>query len=122
MSFKFAHTNINVTDINRSIAFYKDALGLSEQMRFASPDGSFEIAFMGDGETSHALELTYLGDHPQKYDLADNEIHIAFTAADIAAAKAKHREMGCLCYENEMLGVYFIEDPDGYWMEIVPAR
>jgi lactoylglutathione lyase len=37
-------------------------------------------------------------------------------------ARKKHREIGCICFENEALGIYFIEDPDGYWTEIIPKR
>ncbi|MDR3209678.1 MAG: VOC family protein [Oscillospiraceae bacterium] len=119
MDFIFKHNNINVLDIDRSVKFYQDALGLTEQNRFATP--AFTIVFMGDGKSAHALELTALHDRTEPYDLGDNEIHLAFGTADLAAAKAKHKEMGVVCFENEMMGIYFIEDPDGYWMEIVPA-
>ncbi|MDR1065521.1 MAG: VOC family protein [Oscillospiraceae bacterium] len=122
MEFSFNHTNINVTDLDRSIKFYQDALGLTLAFRFPAPDGSFEIAFMGDGKTEHRIELTWLKDHPQPYDLSDNEIHIAFAVKDTQEALEKHREMGCVCMENAAMGLYFIEDPDGYWLEIVPAR
>ncbi|MDR2421638.1 MAG: VOC family protein [Oscillospiraceae bacterium] len=122
MEFTFNHTNINVTELGRSIKFYEDALGLSLLFRIPAPDGSFEIAFMGDGKTGHRLELTYLKNHPQPYDLSDNEIHLAFAAADTEAALEKHRAMGCVCMENAGMGIYFIEDPDGYWTEIVPDR
>ena len=122
MKFTFNHTNINVTDMDKSIAFYKKALGLEEEMKFEAPDGSFIIAFLKDGETNYKLELTYLKDHPQPYDLSDNEIHISFGVADIDAARAMHKEMGCVCPENAAMGMYFIEDPDGYWLESVPQR
>jgi lactoylglutathione lyase len=121
MEFKFAHVNINVTDIDRSIAFYEEALGLKLAFRFPGPD--FEIAFMGDSSTAFQLELTCLKSHPQPYDLADNEIHVAFAVKDMAAALEKHKALGCVCFVNEAMGgLYFIEDPDGYWMEIVPDR
>ena len=41
------------------------------------------------------------------------------TADDYEAAHARHQEMGCICFENPDMGIYFIEDPDGYWIEIV---
>ena len=44
---------------------------------------------------------------------------LAFTVDDYAAAHALHKEMGCICFENEAMGIYFIADPDGYWLEIV---
>ena len=121
--FKFAHNNFNVTNLERSLAFYKEALGLQEVRRKEAEDGSFILVFLGDGSTCHNLELTWLRDWGKDhYDLGDNEIHLAFTAADMEAAHAKHEEMGCICFENPKMGIYFISDPDGYWLEIVPER
>lgn len=122
MRFTFAHNNLNVSDLEKSLSFYKQALGLTETRRKDASDGSFTLVFLGDGVTSHRLELTWLRDHPQKYELGENESHLAFTADDFEAAHALHKEMGCICYENEKMGIYFIEDPDGYWTEIVPQR
>ena len=58
MEFTFAHNNINVLDLEKSMAFYKNALQLTEVRRIEAPDGSFIIVFLGDGKTSHQLELT----------------------------------------------------------------
>jgi len=41
---------------------------------------------------------------------------------DFEAAHKKHEEMGCICFENPKMGIYFIEDPDGYWLEVIPTR
>jgi lactoylglutathione lyase len=68
------------------------------------------------------LELTWLRDRKEKYNLGDNEIHLAFTTPDYEAASALHKRMGCVCFENEAMGIYFIEDPDGYWLEILPEK
>jgi len=122
MKFTLAHTNINVADMDVSVVFYEKALGLKTARRRKSGDGSFELAFLTDGKSGHQIELTWLKDKAGKYDLGDNESHIAFIADDYAAAHALHAEMGCICYENEGMGLYFIEDPDGYWLEIVPVR
>jgi lactoylglutathione lyase len=122
MKFTFAHNNINVLNLEKSLEFYKKALGLVEVRRKQGPDGSFTLVFLGDGTTSHNLELTWLKDRIEPYNLGDNEIHLAFKASDYAAAHAFHKEMGCICYENEKMGIYFIEDPDGYWVEIVPEK
>lgn len=119
MQFKFAHNNLNVTDLAKSLEFYGKALGLKKEEEIAG-DG-FVIAFMTDGVTSHRLELTYLADKVGAYDLGDNEIHLAFTVDDIAAAYSLHKSMGCVCYVNKDMGIYFIVDPDGYWLEIIPA-
>lgn len=120
MSFKFAHNNINVSDLDKSVAFYEEALGLRVARR-SERDG-FTLVFMEDGSTPWQLELTWLKDHPQKYDLGENEIHFCLRTDDFDAAHAKHKEMGCICFENTQMGLYFIEDPDGYWVEILPEK
>jgi lactoylglutathione lyase len=122
MQFTFAHNNFNVLDLNKSLAFYQKALGLKEVHRIHGPDGSFELVFLGDGKTAHQLELTWMKDRTEPYNLGDNEFHLAFTVADFAQAKALHGEMGCIVYENAAMGLYFIADPDGYWLEILPQK
>lgn len=121
--FTYNHFNFNVSDLDKSLAFYKKALGLEPVGKSIAPeDGSFVITYLGDGRTGFRLELTWLRDHPQKYDLGECEFHLAVTADDFEAALARHRAMGCVCFENPAMGIYFIEDPDGYWIEIVPRR
>jgi len=122
MKFRFGHNNFNVLDLDKSLAFYQKALGLQETRRIKAADESFILVFLGDGETAHRLELTWLGDRKEPYNLGDNEFHLAFTAEDYQAAHRMHQKMGCICYENPKMGIYFIEDPDGYWLEIVPER
>jgi lactoylglutathione lyase len=122
MGFRFLHNNINVLDLEKSVAFYKEALGLAEQRRKEAGDGSFVLVFMGFGDGGHQLELTWLRDRAEPYNLGDNEIHMAVEAEDIEAARALHKKMGCICYENQGMGLYFIADPDGYWTEIIPKR
>ena len=82
----------------------------------------FTLAFLSDGTGEHQIELTFLHDRKEPYNLGDNESHIAFSVEDFNAAYKLHEEMGCICYENKDIGVYFIEDPDGYWLEIMPPR
>ncbi|NLP00189.1 MAG: lactoylglutathione lyase [Clostridiaceae bacterium] len=122
MNFRIDHYNINVTDLKKSLEFYEKALGLKEIRRKQAEDGSFIIVFLGDDSSSQKLELTYLRDKEGKYELGDNESHIAFVTDDYEAAYNLHKEMGCICYENKGMGIYFIEDPDDYWLEIIPAR
>lgn len=122
MNFRFAHNNLNVLDLDRSSNFYKEALGLTETSRKAPASGEFILVFLGDGVTDHLLELTWLRDWDRPYNLGDNEIHLAFVTDDYEAAHKKHEEMGCICYENPGMGIYFISDPDGYWLEIIPAK
>ena len=122
MKFTMAHTNINVLDLERSLAFYRKALGMEVVKRHSSGDGGFELAFISDGTSAYQIELTWLRGKETPYELGDNETHIAFIVDDYAASHALHDEMGCICYENKDMGIYFIEDPDGYWLEIIPAR
>ena len=120
--FRFVHNNINVRELDKSLQFYKEALGLEEVRRIAPEDGSFIIVYLGDGESVHQLELTWLRDWDRAYNLGDNEFHLAFRTDDFEAAHRKHSEMGCICYENAKMGIYFITDPDGYWLEVLPPR
>lgn len=123
MKFTFAHNNFNVVDLEKSLNFYEEALGLTEIRRKEAADGSFIIVFLGDGESTHQLELTWLRDwNKDSYNLGDNEFHLAFRTDNLEASFQKHKEMNCVCYENPAMGIYFIADPDGYWIEIVPTR
>ncbi|HHV12012.1 MAG TPA: lactoylglutathione lyase [Clostridiales bacterium] len=122
MNFKFVHNNINVYDLEKSMKFYEEALGLKESKRIAPDSGEFIIVYLGDGSSGHLLELTWLRDWDRPYNLGDNEFHLAFVADDYDAAYKKHKEMNCICFENPAMGIYFISDPDGYWLEILPVR
>ena len=77
---------------------------------------------MGDGKSDFSLELTWLRDRKEPYNLGENEFHLAFVTDDYEAAFKKHSEMGCVCFNNEEMGIYFINDPDNYWIEVVPAK
>ncbi len=119
MKSKFLHNNINVLDLEKSIAFYEKALGLTERRRYETD--SFTLVYMTDG-SEWELELTYLFDRKEPYNLGDNEIHMAFRVENYAEAKKLHEEMGCICYENHEMGLYFIADPDGYWSEVLGPK
>lgn len=122
MQFTFAHNNFNVLDLEKSLKFYDEALNLKPVRTFEPEDGSFKLVYLGDGVTPHQLELTWLRDRKEPYNLGENEFHLAFVVEDFEAALAKHKEMGCVVYENPMMGIYFIVDPDNYWLEILPAK
>ena len=119
---KFNHFNFNVLDLEKSLKFYDEALGLKPVREIKPADGSFHIVYLGDGLSDFTLELTYMTDRTEPYDLGEGEIHMGIVTDKYDEYHAKHKEMGVICFENEMLGVYFIEDPDGYWLEIIPAR
>ena len=117
----FYHFNFNVLDLERSLAFYREALSLSPVREKEAGDGSFKLVFLGDEAGSpFQLELTWLRDRKEPYNLGECEFHLALKAEDYEAAHQKHAGMGCICFENPAMGVYFISDPDGYWIEIVP--
>ena len=118
---RFDHFNFNVLDLEKSIRFYEKALGLKEVRRKTASDGSFILVYMGDGETSFTLELTWLRDRKEPYDLGEGEYHLCLRVpGDYDKVRAFHKEMGCVCYENTDMGLYFICDPDGYWNTLHP--
>ena len=121
--FRFNHVNFNVLDLEKSLAFYKKALGLTVVREKAGENdlGPFRLVYLGDEAGSDfTLELTWLRDRTTPYDLGECEFHLAFRADDYDAMYEKHKAMGCICFENPAMGIYFISDPDGYWIEIVP--
>lgn len=122
MKFTFAHNNFNVIDLDKSLKFYEEALGLKEVRRKEAADGSFILVYLGDATTSYQLELTWLRDWDKPYNLGDNEFHLALSVDDFGAAHHRHQQMGCICFENPAMGIYFISDPDGYWVEIIPSK
>ena len=120
---KFDHFNINVTNLERSIEFYDKALGLKEARRKEAADGSFILVYLSDGVSPFLLELTWLRDHTEAYELGENESHLCFrVAGDYDEIRKYHKEMNCVCFENHSMGLYFIKDPDDYWIEVLPAK
>lgn len=120
MKFKMVHENYNVKNLAESLRFYQQALNLKEVRRIENEN--FTICFLKNDESDFELELTHLNDHQQSYDLGENEFHLAFKVDDFEASYKLHQKMGCICYENHQMGIYFIEDPNGYWIEIIPNR
>lgn len=120
---KFDHFNINVLDLERSVAFYKKVLGLMPCGEINGPEGAFKIIYLKNDESDFRLELTWLRDKKEPYELGDNESHLCLRVpGDYDAVRAFHKEMGCVCFENVDMGLYFIEDPDGYWIEVLPLH
>jgi lactoylglutathione lyase len=122
MEFTFVHNNINVLDMDRSVAFYREALGM-EIVRTKEPkDGSFRLVYLEAPGSPHQLELTWLKEWDRPYNLGDNESHMAFVTDQYDEAYAFHKEKGWIVYENPAMGIYFIADPDNYWIEIIPKK
>lgn len=122
MKFKMVHENYNVFDLEKSMKFYEEALGLKEKSRIEAEDGSFIIVYVGNEESDFVLELTWMRDMDRAYNLGDCEFHLAFETENFEEAHALHEKMGCICFENPEMGIYFIQDPDGYWLEIIPVK
>lgn len=122
MKFTFNHFNFNVLDLQKSLKFYKEALELKEVRRKEASDGSYTLVYLGDGETDFALELTYMKERTEAYDLGEQEYHLAMQTDNYEEAYKKHKEMGCVEFVNEAMGIYFIVDPDGYWIEIIRKK
>ena len=120
---RFDHFNINVLDLERSIEFYQKALGLKEKKRKVASDGSFILVYLGEETTGFLLELTRLRDKKEPYELGENESHLCMRVeGDYDEIRKYHKELGCVCYENTSMGLYFINDPDNYWIEILPVK
>ena len=120
---RFNHYNFNVLDLDMSIAFYEKALNLKEVRRKEVEDGSFILVYLGDGESDFTLELTWIKGRTQPYNLGECEFHLCMTVdGDYSETREFHREMGCIAYENTEMGLYFISDPDGYWIEMLEPK
>jgi lactoylglutathione lyase len=122
MKFRMVHNNLNVFDLEKSLKFYADAFDMHEVRRIAPADGSFIIVYLSEDNSNHLLELTWMKEMDRPYDLGDNEFHLAFKVDDYEAAHARHAEMGVICCENPEMGIYFVTDPNGYWLEILPEK
>ena len=125
---RMLHTMIRVGDLQRSIDFYTNVLGMKELRRKDYPDGRFTLAFVGYGdESEHAvIELTHNWD-TKSYDLGNAFGHIAIGMPDVykacEAVKAKGgkvtREAGPMKHGTTVIA--FVEDPDGYKIEFIQA-
>lgn len=122
MKFKMAHTNINVLNLERSLAFYREALGLQQIRTIDHPAGEFKLVYISDEANNYQIEFTWYRERTEAYLHGDNDLHLAFYVDDFEAAYQRHKAMACICFENTEMGIYFIKDPDGYWLEIIPEK
>ena len=127
---RLLHTMLRVGDLDKSIAFYTEVLGMALLRRKDYPDGRFTLAFVGYGNEAEnsVLELTHNWDTPS-YDLGNGYGHIAIEVNDVYMAceqiKASGgkvvREAGPMMHGASILA--FVEDPDGYKIELLsPSR
>lgn len=117
---KFDHFNFNVLDLDKSLDFYDKALDLKPVKEKVASDGSFKLVYLGDGISNFTLELTWLRDRKEAYNLGELEYHLALRTDKYDEFFKRHSEMGIISFINEEMGIYFITDPDGYWIEILP--
>lgn len=123
---RLLHTMLRVGDLERSLAFYTEVLGMRVLRRQDYPDGRFTLAFVGfqDEADGAVIELTHNWD-TEKYDLGDGYGHIALAVDDAAAAcdeiRARGgkvvREAGPMKHGSTVIA--FVEDPDGYKVELI---
>jgi lactoylglutathione lyase len=126
---RILHTMLRVGDLERSIAFYRDVLGMTLLRRHEYPDGKFTLAFLGYGpeDREAALELTYNWG-VERYELGTAFGHVALEVEDAAAAcagiKARGgtvvREAGPMKHGTTVIA--FAQDPDGYRIELIQRK
>lgn len=124
MATRMLHTCIRVMNLEKSLDFYKNALGLVETRRKDYPDNKFTLVYLSNEPGGYEIELTYNYDPEKPYDLGNGFSHIAVGSDDIVALREKHIEMG---YEvTDLKGLpgeppryYFVTDPDGYKVEVI---
>ncbi|MCH4083431.1 MAG: VOC family protein [Olsenella sp.] len=121
MKARFVHRCTHVLDRDKTIEFYKQALGFHVVNEFGPSDGSWSNTFMQSDASPFQLELTWNRDRTEPYDNGGMDTHIAFEVDDFAAYHELHKQMGCIQKENPAMGLYFITDPDGQRIEILPA-
>ncbi|WP_349401448.1 lactoylglutathione lyase [Clostridium perfringens] len=124
MASKMLHTCIRVKDLDKSLKFYKEALGLIETRRMDYPEYKFSLVYLSDKEDGYEVELTYNYDQEKPYDLGNGFSHIAVGVEDIEAERERHISLG---YEVTLMKglsdgaatYYFVTDPDGYKVEVI---
>jgi lactoylglutathione lyase len=126
---RILHTMLRVGDLEKSLRFYTEVLGMRQLRRNDYPDGKFTLAFVGYGEESDAavLELTYNWG-VDKYELGNAYGHVAIAVEDAsrACAEVKRRggkvvrEAGPMKHGTTVIA--FVEDPDGYKIELIQRK
>ena len=121
MKAKMVHRGIHVLELEKSLASSKRAFELDVVRELTRAGGSRKIVYIGTDATDFELELVGERDRTEPYDNGSDDTHLAFAVDDIDAARVLHDEMDCVCHELGRDGIYFIEDPDGCCLEIVPS-
>ena len=119
---KYLHTMVRVTDIDKSLAFYCDQLGLLELKRYESEKGRFTLVFLAaPGDEEAQVELTYNWD-PEEYDEGRNFGHLAYRVDDIYATCQKLVDAGVTINRPPRDGnMAFVRSPDNISIELLQA-
>lgn len=117
---KYLHTMVRVTDIDESLRFYCDGLGLQEQRRIENEAGRFTLVFLAaPGDESAQVELTYNWD-PQDYDGGRNFGHLAYEVDDVYATCQHLMNQGVTINRPPRCGrMAFVRSPDGISIELL---
>ena len=122
---KMLHTSVNVKDMDRSIDFYTDKLGMKLESRREIKQNNAEIAFLSIEGSNHNIELTWWKDKTD-YTEGDQLDHIAFSVESMDEFMARMRSEGVeIAKEPYILGtsrIAFIKDPNGIWIEIIERK
>lgn len=124
MEYKMLHTCIRVADLEKSLKFYTEAMGLRETRRKDYPEDEFTLVFLSDESGNYELELTYNYNPGKPYEIGNGFSHTAVSAADLERSREKHIEMGykvtkLMGLPGEKPRYYFVTDPDGYGVEVI---
>ena len=123
---KMIHVMIRVFDLEKSVAFYQDALNMHETRRKVKADKNFTLVYLGDDHSDFELELTYNYDPEKPYDLGTGYGHIAVEVDDLLASYEEHQakgyEVGPLKGLADTKDYYFLTDPDGYKIEVMRKK
>ena len=122
VSGKFIHWCIHVLDLQKSLDFYEKALGLKPVHTMGPEDGSWSNTYLGNDETPFEIELTWNDGRVEPYANGGRDTHICFTVENFEEARALHESMGCIVFDNPRMCLYFLADPGGSWIEILPAN
>lgn len=127
MEYKLEHACIRIMDLEKSIKFYTEVLGLEEVRRKDFPEWKFTLVYLSDADRNFEIELTYNYDPEKPYELGNGFSHFALTVADLEGSHAAHKKNGYKITDlkglpGEKPMYYFITDPDGYMIEIIRGR
>lgn len=124
MQYKMLHTCLRVMNLEKSLMFYKEALGLKEMRRKDFKEHKFTLVFLADEAEAYEVELTYNYNPEKPYEIGNGFSHLAVATHDLEASRQRHIELG---YEvTDLKGLpgeppryYFVTDPDGYKVEVI---